>query len=560
MAGIQNNFFLALGIALLNSLWQFALLWVLFQIICGFIKPGKFYFRSALATSLLITGFAWFIITFTLALITADAGSAVSVTFFSKSFGEIHNSDALLKFYPIIAFLYLVLLVIPIQRFIKNYRFVQALRRYGLTKMDIDKRLFVDRVASQLGINKKVKLWISEFVSSPATIGYLKPVILIPAAAVTHLTPEQLEAVLLHELAHIRRNDYLINLVINFIKTILYCNPFVKAFVRIIEKERERSCDEMVLQFQYSSKDYATALLTLEKEQQQKALAIAASGKATDLINRVELILGITRQPVFPVYRLAGVTAGLLVIFLMNSLFYSGINKNTGTYLAAFAQQTAGPARAIHYYPITSSDNNNTYAKEPVAKKIQIPPAPKAPEPFLMAPPSLPSESKYVHVAFEEIAIPELKKYQEDQVKIALEASKRILEKTEWEKVESNIAEVLSTKEKEALKARYLKELEKLNWKQWENKLRIAYNHINWDKVNNELNMAISKIKTDSLYRVYNEAVVNLDKLKKQLLENQLKGIPDTDITLETIEEKIQVIRQTIDELKGVGKKKIVRL
>lgn len=557
MAGIQTNFFQALGIALLNSLWQLAFLWVFFQIICIFIKSGRSYFRSALATSLLMAGFGWFIITFIVALNTTDPGITVSITLIPESFGEISKSNWLLKLYPILAFLYLVLLAIPLQRLIKNYRYVQALRSYGLTKIDIDKRLFVDRVAAQLGINKKVKLWISEFVVSPATIGYLKPVILIPAAAVTNLTPQQLESILLHELAHIRRNDYLINLVINFIKAILYFNPFVKAFVRIIEKERERSCDEMVLQFQYNSKDYATALLTLEKQQQEKALAIAASGKATDLINRVELILGIAKQPAFSAYRLAGVTAGLLVIFFINTLFFLGINKNTGTFLAAFTQRTADPARAIHYYQVPSSDNY-TYTKEPVAKEVQIPPATKAFESFLMAPPSPPSE--YVNVAFEEIAIPELKKYQEEQVKKALEASKRILEKAEWEKVESNIAEALSMKEKEELKASYFKELEKFDWKQWENKLKIAYNNINWDKVNNELNMAINQIRTDSLHQVYNEAAVKLDKVQRQLLENQLKGIPGSDISLETIEEKKQIILQTIDELKGVRKKKIVRL
>lgn len=115
-------------------------------------------------------------------------------------------------------------------------------------------------------------------------------------------------------------------------------------------------------------------------------------------------------------------------------------------------------------------------------------------------------------------------------------------------------------KEKEELKASYFKELEKFDWKQWENKLKIAYNNINWDKVNNELNMAINQIRTDSLHRVYNEASVKLDKVQRQLLENQLKGIPDSDISIETIEEKKQIIRQTIDELKGVRKKKIVRL
>lgn len=555
MTGIQTNFFQALGIAILNSFWQLAFLWVLFQIIHVFFKNGRADLKSALASSLLIAGFGWFIITFTIAFNANDPGNAVVITLIPDSLGEIDNGNWLFKFYPIVAFLYLVLLIIPLKRLIKNYRYVQALRTYGLTKIDIDKRLFVDRIAAQLGISKKVKLWISEFVVSPATIGYLKPVILIPAAAVTNLTPQQLESILLHELAHIRRNDYLINLIINFIRAILYFNPFVKAFVRIVEKERERSCDEMVLQFQYSSKDYATALLTLEKEQQQKALSIAASGRTADLISRVELILGISKQPAFPVYRLAGVAASLVVVMFINALLFSGINKNAGTLLAVFTQRTADPAR-VSSYPATAPSND---IKELVSRKPEIPDAPKPFQPRLLVSPTPPS-SDYRNVAFEEIAIPELKKYQEEQVKKALEASKKILEKAEWEKVESNIAEALSIKEKEELKASYFKELEKFDWKQWENKLKIAYNNIDWDRVNSELNMAISQIRADSLHRVYNEAAVKLDKVQRQLQENQLKGIPDSDISLQAIEEKKQAIRQALDELKGVRKKKIVRL
>lgn len=555
MTGIQTNFFQALGIALLNSLWQLAFLWLLFQTINFFLKHSRANLKSALATSLLMAGFGWFIITFIIALNANNPGNAVTITLIQESFGAVDNGNWLLTFYPILAFLYLVVLTIPLQRLIKNYRYVQALRTYGLTKIDIDKRLFVDRVAEQLGITTKVKLWISEFVTSPATIGYLKPVILIPAAAVTSLTPQQLESILLHELAHIRRNDYLINLLINFIKAILYFNPFVKAFVRIIEKERERSCDEMVLQFQYNSKDYAAALLTLEKEQQQKALAIAASGRTTDLINRVELILGINRQPVFPLYKLAGVAASLMVIFLINTLLFLSISKSTGTLLAVFTQRVADPARTIsHQYPVV-----NNYVKESAFTVKEIPVAPKALEHSLMVPPA-PPPSDYINVAFEEMAIPELKKYQEDQVRKALEASKKILEKAEWEKVESNIAEALSMKEKEELKASYFKELEKFDWKQWENKLKIAYNNIDWDRVNSELSMAINQIRADSLHRVYNEAAVKLDNVQRQLLENQLKGIPDSDISLEAIEEKKQIIRQAVDELKGIRKKKTVRL
>ena len=72
-------------------------------------------------------------------------------------------------------------------------------------------------------------------MSSPVTIGFLKPIILLPVAALNSLTPQQVEAVLLHELSHIRRYDYLINLVITLVHTLFYFNPFIKKFVSAIE-------------------------------------------------------------------------------------------------------------------------------------------------------------------------------------------------------------------------------------------------------------------------------------------------------------------------------------
>ena len=89
--------------------------------------------------------------------------------------------------------------------------------------------------------------------------------IYLPVAAINHLSPHQIEAVLLHELSHIKRFDYLINLITRIIQTILYFNPFVRAFASIIEREREKNCDEIVLQFQYEPHGYASALLALEK-------------------------------------------------------------------------------------------------------------------------------------------------------------------------------------------------------------------------------------------------------------------------------------------------------
>jgi bla regulator protein blaR1 len=301
MTGGQANFLQSLGWAVLNSLWQLALLWVIFQFITVVFKKASSAAKSSLATFLLTGGFAWFIYTFlSTYLDSPSAANAIQGSVLVNAEANPELSSWLQRSLPVASIAYLILLVFPLLHFVRNYRYVQLIRHYGLSKIDVNWRIFVQKIAAQLGIRKTVRIWVSELVSSPVTIGFLKPVILVPLAAINNLTTQQLEAVLLHELSHIRRFDYLVNLVINFIQTIFYFNPFAKAFVKIVEKEREKSCDEMVLQFQYDSRDYATALLTLEHTRPApKPLVVGASGKKHDLLNRIEIILGVNKSLYF---------------------------------------------------------------------------------------------------------------------------------------------------------------------------------------------------------------------------------------------------------------------
>src|SRR5690348_1706213 len=106
---------------------------------------------------------------------------------------------------PAASVAYFVLFLLPLFYFIRNYRYLQLIRKNGLSKVDVDWRMFVRNVAARMGIRKTVRVWLSDIVTSPVTIGYIKPVILLPIAAINQLSTQQIEAVLLHELAHIRR-------------------------------------------------------------------------------------------------------------------------------------------------------------------------------------------------------------------------------------------------------------------------------------------------------------------------------------------------------------------
>ncbi|OSZ79714.1 hypothetical protein CAP36_00150 [Chitinophagaceae bacterium IBVUCB2] len=571
MTSGQANFFQSLGWAVLNSLWQLALLWVIYQVITAMFSNSRASAKSLLASSLLMIGFGWFVYTF----ITVYSSNAVNEGSLSSVLTNTNENPALggwlKQILPIASALYLILLVIPLLGFIRNYRYVQIIRQHGLTKINVEWRMFVTRIAGQMNIQKKVNIWVSELVSSPVTIGFLKPVILVPLAAINHLTPQQLEAVLLHELSHIKRSDYFINLIINFIQAILYFNPFVKAFVKIVEREREKSCDEMVLQFQYDSHEYASALLTLEKTSHiNKPLAIAAAGKKNDLLNRIESILGVEKKQIFSFQRVAGLFTGLLIVFLLNAIliiskqpsgnkvnsigdvsssfnFFDGYDK--ADYVPATEELKASEPVINHVVATTSTRKEQDESLSPVA------------EPLPMLAPIAYTNPSYRQAGMEIVEeAPQLKKYQEDQVQVALEASKKVLESAQWKYVEKTMAEVFTASEKEKLKSTYENEINKIDWNEWENNLRLAYNKVDWENVNSQLANAVQQVRIDSIQSVYRQALSQLEEVKSTLIANDVKGIPDTDVSLKRIEQERKDALRALNNVRAIRAKKIVRL
>lgn len=564
MTGIQLHLLQALGWAVLNSLWQMALLWVIYQVVTAFLKNTKASYKSVLATTLLFAGSFWFIYTFL--IVYSDISEGGTAGTLISSGHEVHNW--LLQSLPFISGAYLLLLVLPVLRFIRNYRYVQVIRKYGLSKINVDWRIFVRNVAARMGIKKAVHIWVSEFVTSPVTIGFLKPVILVPLAAINHLTPSQLEAVLLHELAHIRRYDYLINLLINFIQTILYFNPFVKAFVKIVEREREKSCDEMVLQFQYDSHEYASALLTLEKTKHlQKILIVAATGNKNDITHRIETILGVQKKPAISANKIAGLVSAFICILALNLFLLLPAKKSEGNNTIAYTDSPS-PFNFISGGADEENDEINKGAVENIAaadktdNKTKPEIAAAEERTPVLNEQDVQDITSYAYklAGFEEKEVPELKRYQEQQVKEALEASRKVLESSQWKVVEKSIADAFSEKEKQELKKVYEKELNKFDWNKWEVKLKQAYENIDWEKVNNQLSYAINQIRIDSLQRVYNDVAIKLNDIQKELNANHVTSIPDTDITLKAVEDRKRKVQQTLNTLKAVRNKKIVHL
>lgn len=120
------------------------------------------------------------------------------------------------------------------------------------------------RLQAKLRFNKRVTIAASPFAKAPMVVGHLKPLILFPIGALNQLTPDELEAVIAHELAHIRRFDYLQNLLQSFIEIIFYYHPAVWWISSVIRAERENTCDDLAVRLCGNKVTYAKALFRLE--------------------------------------------------------------------------------------------------------------------------------------------------------------------------------------------------------------------------------------------------------------------------------------------------------
>jgi beta-lactamase regulating signal transducer with metallopeptidase domain len=143
---------------------------------------------------------------------------------------------------------------------------------------------------AQLGVCRSVRLLQSGLVQVPTVIGWMRPVILLPASVITGLTPTQLQSILAHELAHVRRHDYLVNLVQSLIEIALFYHPAVWWASRCIRLEREQCCDDIAVRLCGDRVAYARALASLEElRAASPEFALAANGGS--LLRRVRRLL-----------------------------------------------------------------------------------------------------------------------------------------------------------------------------------------------------------------------------------------------------------------------------
>mgnify|MGYP003574859445 CR=1 FL=1 len=577
MPVFQSNLLQGLGWAVLDSFWQMAIIWLVYQLITNLYKNMQAAHKSALAAASLITGFVWFACSLAGNLLYSHGNSFLYQVILP---GNSNFSTWVNTVLPYASIGYLVLLFIPLWQFYRNYKYVTVIRTTGLEKPAYDWRLFTSRIAAHIGITKKVTLRLSSIIQSPLTVGFLKPIILLPVAAVNQLTTQQIESIILHELAHIRRFDYLVNLLCRFIQTILYCNPFTGYFVREHETEREKAADQLVLQFQYDAHAYASALVTLQQlALQPLPFTMAATGNKNELLQRVEWIMGIGKRNKLS---LRAIVTPLLVI-----AFFAGINSllqqvKTPTNRPFAIQQTNNS----HLFTNAGLPDNNLFvfdAAQPVLasnKPENLPPASDINDILTSVKPDVQENNDEGEVDEPEIngsfnplvhavsnlttVIPELDKAQQQEVEKALAASKKVIAEISWKEMEKDIADAFSSQEKETVKESLTKYLftKDDKWKKLETdlKLKATYDQTELQKISDKLQTEVLKLRIDSLEKSFTSALTELTIVKKELQKAKEKGIPDSDITLSAIDQQQKTITNFLQVIDSVKKRRIVDL
>ncbi len=309
-AGIPENISSALGWTLIHSLWQGLAILVAFSILRQVFKTSNArYWQGIGALSLqLVSAIVTFGIVYQPAQIAENGKQKFTAFFiqnattnlegisvFAKSKLTLiqqveifiqNNLDTFVLFWFIGANLLLLRLII-------GFVYVQQLKVQKISPVRDEVMAIMEELQEKIQLNMPIRLFESAKAIVPMTIGWIKPIILLPAGIMSGLTITQLEAVLAHELAHIKRYDYLINIFQSCIEILFFYHPatwFISAQVR---DERENCCDDFAVNICGDRLVLAKALTQVATFQHQPRLAMAFGAKRQTFMDRIKRIVGI---------------------------------------------------------------------------------------------------------------------------------------------------------------------------------------------------------------------------------------------------------------------------
>jgi beta-lactamase regulating signal transducer with metallopeptidase domain len=272
----------AIGITLINSIWQGLVVLMILYLLLQVVPKSKVQFKYWLSVTALTGILFWSGYTFFNEVLPVPESEG-AVLSNPERINLAHASQTLMEFSAVSTFkeqlgqwtfwlqphmdtivvIWLAGVMLFLIRLQGSVYYLRRLQSIGTQKVSPGWQLKIEELSDRLGITKRVQAYESTIAGIPMVIGHLKPVILIPAGMLSGLQPKEIEAILAHELAHVKRFDYLINMVQTVVESMLFFNPAVWWISHTIRKHREHCCDDVAVKYCGNQLEYANALSNL---------------------------------------------------------------------------------------------------------------------------------------------------------------------------------------------------------------------------------------------------------------------------------------------------------
>ena len=329
----------AVGNTIMHSLWQGIILSILGGFILVFGRRLTARVRYIFLTGSLILFITGVVITFlsqislehntlavipqTIPLASLNAGvKIIEPPYVAETLGSVSTIFTYLSnhYSTIVLFWFLIICAKSIRMIIGIYGVYHFKRTKVFPVSDYWNQIMV-QLCKRLDINRKITLVESGLAKVPMVLGHFKPVIMIPIGLINSLTIEQVEAILAHELAHVLRRDFLINLLQSFMEIIFFFNPAVLWISSLIKEEREHCCDDIAIAQTGNRLSYIQALVSCEEYQTTTPVySMAFNGNGGQLLNRVKRLIGTNRKSLNLLERLL-ITVCLMSTILITAAF-----------------------------------------------------------------------------------------------------------------------------------------------------------------------------------------------------------------------------------------------
>ena len=301
---LMNSVIEAWGSALLNFLWQGLLVGLIAAVLLGLSRQARPQVRYAIACVALVFCFALPLIGVlqTLSVDTIrDVGFVAlpSITAVGTATDSTISADAVTGVLndqlPWVVIAWSLGCAFFTLRMAMGLSWISSARRHSLANVGGSLQSKLNLLAIQFGVQRPIQLLICNDIDSPVTAGWWKPVVMVPAALTVRLPPDYIEALLAHELAHIKRHDYLVNLLQSFIEAVLFFHPAVWWLSKQIRIERENIADDLAAEVLGEPRQLAVALAALDEFQFAGPL-LAPAAHGGNLMSRIQRLMKPTQH------------------------------------------------------------------------------------------------------------------------------------------------------------------------------------------------------------------------------------------------------------------------